>query len=59
MRGQYESVNVDAKDVAESKNAVVAQMHCKTQTVSDKYKKKQPEGEYKTWRNKTLPLILP
>jgi len=52
--------NVDAKDVTQSTYALVAQKHCKTQPVLDKYtvRKKQPEGEYKTWGNKSLPLFF-
>lgn len=59
MRRQFEPVNVDAKDVAESKNAAAARKHSKTQTDSDKYKKTQPEGKYINWERKTLALILP
>lgn len=42
-------MNVDAKDVAESKNVVAAQKYCKTQTLSDRYKKKHPERKYEAW----------
>lgn len=47
MRRQFKPVNVDAKDVAESKNAAAAWKHSKMQTDSDKYKKTQPEGQYR------------